>query len=111
MKVIALAALALLLVAFVVETGFFALATAERVEASSGIKLTGYRRGIVYIWLLIGWPADVLYNWTIGSLTFRELPKELTYSSRVGRLARAGNVKAIAEANFLNAAMPGHIRL
>lgn len=110
MRTLAWVAVAVALIAFVVETGFFALATAERVEAS-GIKLTGYRRGIVYIWLLIGWPADVLYNWTWATLTFRELPKELTYSSRVGRLARAGNPKAIAEANFLNAAMPGHIRL
>ena len=110
MRIISLVAIALLLIAFVVETGFFALASAERVEAS-GIRLTGYRRLIVYIWLLIGWPADVLYNWTVGSIVFRELPRELTYSSRVGRLARAGNPKAITEANFLNAVMPDHIRI
>ena len=104
------AVLAIAIIAFVVEVGFFALATAERVEAA-GIKLTGYRRLIIYVVLLVGWPADVLYNWSVGTLVFRELPRELTYSSRVGRLARAGNPKAVAEANFLNAALPGHIRL
>jgi hypothetical protein len=109
MKILAWLALAIALIAFVVETGFFALASAERVMAA-GLPFKGYRRLVVKFWLLVGVPADALYNLTVGTIVFRELPREWLYSSRVARLARAGNPKAIAERDFLNAAAPGHIQ-
>lgn len=103
--------LSLVLIAFVTQTGFFVLATAKRIEAE-GLKLTGFRRAVVYVWLMVGVPADALYNWLIGSWFYlKDRPRELMYSSHVGDLARAGDERALKEAAFLNAALPGHIRL
>jgi hypothetical protein len=103
--------ISLVLIAFVTQTGFFVLATAKRIEAA-GLRLSGFRRGVVYVWLAVGIPADAFYNWLIGSWFYlRDRPREVMYSSHVGDLARAGDARGLAEAAFLNAALPGHIHL
>jgi hypothetical protein len=41
--------------------------------------------------LVVGYPLDVAFNVIVGSLIFRELPREFLFTSRVDRHARAGN--------------------
>jgi hypothetical protein len=104
-------AISFLLIAFVTQTGFFVLATAKRIEAS-GLKLSGFRRIVVYFWLVVGVPADFLYNWFVGSWFYlHDRPREIMYSSHVGDRARAGDERGLSEAAFLNSALPGHIKL
>ncbi len=103
--------ISIVLIAFVTQTGFFVLATAKRIEAA-GLRLSGFRRVVVYAWLLVGVPADALYNWLVGSWFYlRDRPREFMYSSHVGDLARAGDERGLSEAAFLNAALPGHIKV
>ena len=45
--------------------------------------LEGELKGVVAFWLVVGWPCDVLFNWWRGSWMFRELPRKLTFSSRI----------------------------
>lgn len=71
-------------------------------------KLTGY------ILFAIGVPADVGYNLVLGSIRFREWPRELMFSSRVQRHIdesdgwRLEHAKEWAE--FLNFCDEGHIK-
>jgi hypothetical protein len=103
--------ISLVLIAFVTQTGFFVFATAKRIEAA-GLRLSGFRRVVVYFWSVVGIPADWLYNWLIGSWFYlRDRPREVMYSSHVGDLARAGDERGLSESAFLNAALPGHIKL
>jgi len=60
--------------------------------------------------LLIGWPGDVFFwNLLIGSIIFRELPRETTFSSRIERHAREGDLRGLRWAVRLNRVWPGHI--
>lgn len=98
---------------FCVETGFMAVASAKRVidagAAPRDIK------AVAYFWLVVGWPADVLFNWTRGSWEFKEFPRELTFSSRVQRHVRESSDwrlgRALHWANILNLIWPGHIEV
>lgn len=107
--------LAIVAASFVVHTAFLALSSANRVR-KAGIKLPRGLKVTAHVLLLVGWPADVFYNWTVGTLRFRELPKELTYSARVRRHCReSASVsewryrKACAWRDILNVVDPGHI--
>jgi hypothetical protein len=110
--------LAALLATFAVYTAFFALSTAKRILAA-GVELGPFERLVCYVLLLVGWPADVVYNAIVGTWMFREWPKwhrlELTFSARVGRLVNSGDserrAKALERARMLNAADPGHIKV
>jgi len=98
------------LATFVVYTAFLALCTAKRMIAS-GVSLPADLKLTCYLWLLIGWPADFVYNLLRGTLRHLEWPHELTYSARVQRLARKGDKEAIEWARLLNAGDEDHVKL
>lgn len=99
-------------------TGFLVIASAKRVR-KAGVEIPRGGRLVVYTWLLLGGPGDVLYNTLIGSFIFRELPQwqrlEFLYSHRIGRLANGPpgwrRDKARPLALMLNAADEQHIEL
>lgn len=105
-------AVAILAASFGVTTGFFMVATARRLE-ESGLKLNRTRRLIVRFWLYVGAVCDFAYNVTVGTVRFRELPREVMYSGRIQRLVREAEgpklLMALKEAQMLNTAWPGHI--
>jgi hypothetical protein len=73
--------LAIVLSPFVVRLSFWALCTAKRLR-DSGIKLSWIDRLIAYVLFAVGYPADFLYNQTIGLIRFGELRSTL-YSGRI----------------------------
>lgn len=102
-----------------VYVAFLALCTAKRMQAAAklrGLKLPWDLRVVCYALLVGGWPADVVYNWTVGNWRFRfQTPWKLTYSSRiqwhVDNLAESANPqKAILWGVLLDAGDPGHTK-
>jgi hypothetical protein len=100
---------------FVVETAFMQVASAKRALAM-GVRLPIDVRVVSAFWLVVGFPADIVFNLTRGTWIFRELPKwgEWTFTARVKRHYRAGPSKRYRTAvywfTFLNAVDHGHIR-
>lgn len=106
---------AVALITFAVESGFMVIATAKRMRDAK-VTLPRDIKYTAYFWLAIGYPADVLFNVTRGTVMFRELPRELLFSSRVQRHVKAREHdfryhKALFWAKVLNAADDGHIDL
>ena len=71
--------------------------------------------------LLPGLVLDVLFNWTYGTIHFREFPKELMFTHRVKRWVRTTGQpldikdnerrnKALRWKEILNAIEPGHVK-
>ena len=101
------------LASFAVETAFMQLASAKR--ALKLVRLPLDMRCVLYFWLLVGYPADIAFNLTRGTIIFRELPRELLFTDRVKRHCQdsASNSewrykKACAWRDVLNAIDPGH---
>lgn len=96
---------------FVVETAFLLLYQARK-SLEAGV-LPFEAKAIAVFWLVVGYPADILFNLTRGTIMFRELPKELLFTSRVQRLVNSGSdwrrEKAQRWAAFLNSVDPGHV--
>ncbi len=113
--------LSLALIDFTVTTGFLALVTAKRVVAEKR-HMPPVVLAVARFWLVVGVPADFLFNAYRGSIMFREWPqwhkKEFMFSSRVERWANVHISartfvfvqRAMAWASFLNVD-PGHIDL
>ena len=59
--------------------------------------------------LLVGVVADVIFNWLIGTLIFREFPREFLFTTRVKRHAKDGTELGALWATRLNRIMPGHV--
>jgi hypothetical protein len=97
---------------FIVESAFLGLGSARRAQAAG--VLSGEVKLVAYLLVLIGLPADVTFNLVRGTLMFRELPRELLFSSRVKRHVREStgwrHDKALQWMAFLNVVDPGHIR-
>lgn len=97
---------------FVVETAFMQVASAKRVLAA-GVRMPLDIRIVSYCWLAVGIPADFVFNVTRGTWMFRELPRELMFSSRVERhflhSADWRGQKAAVWVRVLNAVDPGHV--
>ena len=98
------------LATFIVQTGFVYLATAQRLLKKGILPLD--MKLIAYIWLIVGYPSDVLFNWTRGTWMLRELPKEFLFTSRIQRHVDEGDLseKVILWARILNEIDPGHIK-
>jgi hypothetical protein len=101
---------------FVVVTAFMQVSSAKR-AIGMGLKLPYEVRLVSYFWLAVGIVADVAYNLTRGTVIFRELPRELLFTSRVKRHCRESASKsawrykkACGWRDYLNAVDPGHIR-
>jgi hypothetical protein len=105
-------ALAAALATGFVMTGFLVIASAKRVLAA-GVKLPLALKATCLFWGVVGVVADAAYQMTVGTVRFRELPRELLYSGRIQRLVREGSgwrlEKAKRWAAILNSADPGHI--
>jgi hypothetical protein len=98
---------------------FMALCTAKRMRAAAkalGRDLPPFLKLVCIVLLITGWPADVIYNWTVGNVTFKfQTPWKLTYSSRVtwqvNHLQESSNPQdAILWEAMLNAGDPLHIK-
>lgn len=63
------------------------------------------------LFILIGIPflvADTLYNWTIGTIFWREWPREWLYTDRLIRKKAEGDAEAFRQCEILNRYDPGH---
>lgn len=106
----------IVLSAFCVITGFVFVFSVNRV-LREGIWCPWYIKVVAYLWLVVGWVSDAVFNTFWGTLIFRELPqwqdKELMFSSRVKRHCKEGEgwrlERAALWASFLNAVDPGHV--
>lgn len=71
---------------FVIYSAFLVLCGA-RLILSQGVELVDGMMIVAKIWLVIGYPADIVYNWTVGAWRFRSgwLPewRGTTYSSHI----------------------------
>ena len=97
---------------FAIETAFLAAASAKRID-DAGVSLPVDVRLTTYAWLLVGYPADVAFNITRGTLMFQEWPQEWLFSHRVQRLVDNQDWrgdKAREWAAAMNAADPEHIK-
>lgn len=121
-----LIAIAIVLATFLVETAFVYLATAKRL-LELGLLPRDFRL-VAYVWVVIGYPADVAFNLLRGSIEFRELPPivwrrvlrlklpipELLFTSRVQRHCDGSSgwrlERAQRWATVLNAVDPGHVK-
>lgn len=102
--------------AFVVITGFVFVSTVLRV-LDAEVWCPWYVKLIARLWLVIGVVADVVFNVIWGTVIFRELPRELLFTSRVKRHCRESASdsewryrKACDWREFLNAVDKNHIR-
>lgn len=97
---------------FVVRISFWGMCTAKRL-LKSGIKLSLTDKICAYVLLIVGYPSDILYNWTVGVIRFREFRK-ITYSSRIQYYQTHRFYDDRDEDTdywflYLNVADPGHI--
>lgn len=78
-----------------------------------GVKLGLVIRIPMFIALVLGLLADVLFNAIWGTLIFRELPKEWLFTDRLKRHWRGENAKQIGRAanwvHRVNLVDPGHV--
>ena len=104
------AALALVLIPFAIYTAFLVVCSLKAIEAQ-GVELPIGMKWVGYFWLLVGWPADVLFNHTWGRVIFGE-GRGLTFSEHVQWRVDNGLVTPVTLkwARFLNAAAPNHIK-
>lgn len=65
---------------FIVFCGLMALKRAQRAG-----QLTKWMKVLGYPWLVVGAPLDVGLNVLWGSVIFKELPREWTFSARLWR--------------------------
>lgn len=79
-------ALYLALIAFVVISAFVVVSTFKRL-LDEGIEVSWWLKAIAYVWLLIGVPADVAFNYLFGTFIFRERPRlnEPMFTARLKR--------------------------
>jgi hypothetical protein len=100
-------ALALVGLWFAVHWAFVAIMHAKAIRS----ELTLYWRVMLWPLALIGLVLDVAFNVVFGSIMFREIPRELLFTSRVQRHAAAGSALALWWARQLNQFDPGHVDL
>jgi hypothetical protein len=99
---------------FVVCTAFPAVMLLHRALVA-GVWVPAEAKATGYFWLALGVPADIGYNLVLGSIRFREFPRELMFSGRVQRHIDESDGwrldHALQWAAFLNFCSPNHIRL
>src|SRR5688572_8958618 len=81
---------------------------------AKGKRLTKYWRVMLYPLAIVGLVIDAAFNVVFGSLMFRELPRELLFTSRCQRHARGDGSRqrlALWWAKQLNQFDPDHIKL
>lgn len=92
--------------------GFFAI-TLARERRDAGIEFGWVVRYPLYLMLAIGAIADVVFNVLIGSVIFREVPKEWFFTQRIKRLVESSDKEQYEVASKwkerINKIQPGHI--
>lgn len=90
--------------------GFFAYSKAVELQAR-GVTFTWWVNIPLKVGFVVGYVADVIFNATWGSVIFREIPREWTFSQRVNRWIRQkpNDATAVEWAERINKIMPGHI--
>ena len=67
----------------------------------------------VYLWFVLGYLADVGFNFTWGTFILREIPRELVFTSRLKRHWHGNDTKQKERAEpwvkRVNAIDPGHV--
>ena len=94
---------------------FFAVARymGMRKRDNTWTSVPRFIRYSLVVGLVPGLVIDGLFNLLYGSIAFRELPKESTFSDRVTRIVRFGGPRpelAMWWAEVMNNIDPGHIR-
>jgi hypothetical protein len=90
---------------------FFAYAHAKHLH-ESGVRFGPVVKVPLYIYLGFGVLFDVLFNVTVGSIVYREVPKEFLFTKRTRRHLKSENFRrAVAKrwALRLNKVDPGHV--
>jgi hypothetical protein len=64
---------------------FLAYPTVHRLKDNHRDEITWRLKIPVYLWLFIGITADVIFNWTWGTVICRELPREFLFTDRLKR--------------------------
>lgn len=102
-------AVALVLAALAVHTAFLAMCGAKLILAK--VPMPWFMRLVIYLWLIVGYPADVIFNWTVGTLMFREL-RGFTFSSHIQDRVDRGlwDMRTVTWVRVLNAGDPNHIK-
>lgn len=78
------------------------------------VRLDRWLSGTIFWYpaaLLLGLPfllIDVMYNATIGTVIWQELPREWTYTERLKKLKARGEAEAFRQCAVLNKFDPGH---
>ena len=66
----------------------------------------------LYPWLAVALIMDVLFNWTVGTIYFEELPREFLFTSRCNRHLKSKGMRLAraqyACTNLLDPADSGH---
>jgi len=100
-----------LVAVFLAQTAFFNV-FATRCLLQSGVPLPWPIKIEAYFWLAVGYPADIIFNWTYGSFVFREWPREWLFSDRIRRHVLSSDRRsrriALRWARLLNAIDPDH---
>lgn len=104
-----------LLIIWVSVTGwYFAVSNAQRLMRE-GVEFSLMVRIPLYIYGYTGLIWNLLWNWTWGTIIFREIPRELFFTDRVQRLVSSDDYRkrtvAVKWAERLNKVDPGHVDL
>ena len=98
---------------FILGGMFLAYPTMKRIKDEEA-ELKWLLKIPAYLWFGIGIIADVAFNFTWGSWIFREIPKEMLFTSRLVRHWRGTSItqKTTAEpgVEIINLIDPGHIK-
>jgi hypothetical protein len=92
---------------------FFAYAHAKHLK-EEGIRFNAIMKIPLHIYLYAGVLFDVVFNLTVGSIVFREVPKEWLFTTRVQRHVTADSWRqatAKVWAQRLNKVDPGHVKV
>jgi len=92
---------------------FLAYPTVQRLKHNHIDEIDWRLKVPVYLWLVIGLTADVLFNWTWGTVICREFPREFLFTDRMKRHWR-GNDEEMKDriknwVRVLNLIDPGHV--
>lgn len=91
---------------------FLAYPTVQRIKERQD-EIGIFMKIPVYVWLVIGLTADFGFNATWGTVIFRELPREMTFTARLKRHWRGNDGKQIERAKkwveYVNMIDPGHV--
>lgn len=93
---------------------FLGFPTVERLKDNRDkIPLGWVAKTPIYAALFVGIVADVVFNWTWGTIIFREIPREFVFTNRLKRHHRGSDAKQKKRAEpwvtLVNMIDPGHV--